>query len=356
MDAGSNKFRERVITAAENALATGGSVGPLELLQHMRLLEPSHVDSWRRGRTEHLDTWIQGSPEKLAKAYQHFFDWVRERELKPVQASYTRAGAHGIEELKVTALGDPAKEAFFRTHYAPADLPQRKARQLEAKLKKAPDLVVFETVSKESNCSECKAEMFKGNFLFMEKGQPLCLACADLDHLVFLPSGDATLSRRARKHSPLSAVVVRFSRARKRYERQGVLITEAALAQAEAECVADAPERAVLRAKAAERRQEEDAQFVPELVKAILGSFPKCPAAEAEEIARHTALRGSGRVGRSAAGRALDAAAVTLAVVAHIRHTHTIYDELLMKGVERASARASVREQIDRLLQQWRCG
>lgn len=61
-----------------------------------------------------------------------------------------------------------------------------------------------------------------GSWNLVEKGQPLCLACADLDHLVFLPSGDGTLSRRARKQSALSAVVVRFSRARKRYERQGV--------------------------------------------------------------------------------------------------------------------------------------
>src|SRR5438874_6527677 len=54
----------------------------------------------------------------------------------------------------------------------------------------------------------------------LEKSQSLCLSCADLDRLVFLPAGDTALSRRARKHSPLSAVVVRFSRARGRYERK----------------------------------------------------------------------------------------------------------------------------------------
>ena len=89
--------------------------------------------------------------------------------------------------------------------------------------------------------------MLKGNFLFMEKGQPLCLTCADLDHLVFQPAGDMALSRRARKHSPLSAVVVRFSRARKRYERQGLLVTAEALAKAEGECAAHAAERAAVR-------------------------------------------------------------------------------------------------------------
>ncbi len=71
----------------------------------------------------------------------------------------------------------------------------------------------------------------------MEKDRPLCLARADLDHLVFLPRGNTALTRRARKYSTLSPVVVRFSRSRKRYERQGVLVEEQALGQAEHECM-----------------------------------------------------------------------------------------------------------------------
>ena len=63
---------------------------------------------------------------------------------------------------------------------------------------------------------------------------------ADLDHLVYLLRGDAALTRRARKHSALTAVAVRFSRSRGRYERQGVLIEEAALERAEEECLGDA--------------------------------------------------------------------------------------------------------------------
>ncbi len=59
------------------------------------------------------------------------------------------------------------------------------------------------------------------------------MPCADLEHLVFLPAGDATLTRRAKDASDLSAVVVRFSRARRRYERQGIVVEEAALEQAE---------------------------------------------------------------------------------------------------------------------------
>ena len=70
------------------------------------------------------------------------------------------------------------------------------------------------------------------------------MACADLDHLIFLPSGNTALTRRARKHSNLSAVVLKWSRARKRYERQGLLVEEQAIKRAEAECLADDEVRA----------------------------------------------------------------------------------------------------------------
>src|SRR5215831_11610430 len=106
----------------------------------------------------------------------------------------------------------------------------------------AKDLVVFD-ILRESKCADCGKELLGGDFLFMEGDRPLCLTCADLDHLVYLARGDTALTRRARKHSSLSAVVVRFSRACKRYERQGVLVQESALEQPEAECSADATQR-----------------------------------------------------------------------------------------------------------------
>ena len=88
----------------------------------------------------------------------------------------------------------------------------------------------------------------------MDEPGPLCLACADLDHLVFLPAGDAALTRRAKKASGLSAVVVRWSRTRKRYERQGLLVDEPALEQAEQQCLADEEARMRRRDRDRERR------------------------------------------------------------------------------------------------------
>ncbi len=218
---------------------------------------------------------------------------------------------------------------------------------------KPKELLVFD-ILRESKCAECGHELLGGDFLFMEGARPLCLACADLDHLVYLPRGDTALTRRARKHSALSAVVVRFSRARKRYERQGVLIEEAALERAEAECYADAEERSARRKQAAIVRDKQDQILAARMAESIRQMFPGCPAEEAWAIAAHTSVRGSGRVGRTAAGRELEKDALTAAVIAAIRHRHTRYDPLLMKGLGRMDARDAVRDEIDRVLERWR--
>ena len=62
----------------------------------------------------------------------------------------------------------------------------------------------------------------------------------------------------------------------------------------------------------------------------------------------------SQRSNASAAGRALDEEAVTLAVIASIRHEDTEYDALLMSGVARADARDRVRAAVDEALEAWR--
>jgi hypothetical protein len=70
--------------------------------------------------------------------------------------------------------------------------------------------------------------------------------------------------------------------------------------------------------------------------------YPGCAVREAAAIAAHTAVRGSGRMGRTAAGRNLDEAAVAAAV----RHTHTNYDELLAAGLDRDLARRQVADRV----------
>jgi len=181
----------------------------------------------------------------------------------------------------------------------------------------------------------------------------LCLTCADLDHLIFLPSGNAALTRRARKHSTLSAVVLKWSRARKRYERQGLLVKAQALEQAEQERLADGDARTRRRERKAARRAELDHPYAERFAARVRELFPRCPQGREVVIAEHACLKYSGRVGRSTAAKSLDEAAVRLAVMAHIRHTETKYDTLLASGYERREARAHVEETIARVLARW---
>jgi hypothetical protein len=58
-------------------------------------------------------------------------------------------------------------------------------------------------------------------------------------------------------------------------------------------------------------------------------------------------------VGRTAAAKEFDEDAVRKAVVAHIRHVETNYDELLGAGHERADARNIVAEQLDEVIERW---
>ncbi len=218
---------------------------------------------------------------------------------------------------------------------------------------KRAEIVVF-SIIRDSACRECGAELLKGQFLRMEDGRPLCLRCADLDHLVFLPRGHTALTRRASTHSTLRAVVVRFSPTRKRYERQGVLVDETALARAEQECLADGQARALARQRAAEYRERVDARYAAAFARRLGDLFPGCPIRERQTIAAHACQKHSGRIGRSAAAKQFDVEALELAVRAHIRHGHTSYDELLARGVDRSEARATVRGAVDDVVERWR--
>jgi hypothetical protein len=208
---------------------------------------------------------------------------------------------------------------------------------------------------RESICGECKEDLGNHAWIFLtrEKGA-LCLSCADLDHLEFLPSGDMALTIRAKKYSSLYAVVLKWSRARKRYERQGLLVQKEAIDKAEDECLKDADIRERRRLREAEKRVELDQEFIRQFAERIRELYSNVPKGREIKIAEHACQKYSGRVGRSAAAKAFDESAVDLAVIAHIRHTMTEYDELLSRGFDRYEARDMVEEKVYGVLEEWR--
>jgi hypothetical protein len=217
----------------------------------------------------------------------------------------------------------------------------------------APQGIVVFKLADASRCRACGIKRQKRSFFRMEKSGIVCAVCLRIDHLVFLARGDAALTRRATGHSKRHAIVVQFSRRRRRDERQGVLVERAALERAKRECEADAAKRQRAREKAAQHRAKKDERYMVEFAKRVGDLFPHCPAAEREVIAKHACQKYSGRVGRSAAAREFDPSAIELAVRAHIRHCHTSYDALLAGGADRERARRRVRGAAKEVLERW---
>lgn len=220
-----SRLEERVIRAAEAALAEQSYVSAVDVLLGIGWLTQTHVDRWRQGRVDCLERTVQASLGKQPTAMRTLRSWAVERGLTPSETAYV-ARTRDRRNLRFSISGDPDTERVYRTHWVSPELSDRKAERLRATASRPPELVVIDPL-KEWTCGGCGTA---GNgLLLMQDDAPHCLRCVELDHLVFLPAGDAGRTRRAHRASTLTAVVVRFSRTRKRYERQGLLVEPQAL-------------------------------------------------------------------------------------------------------------------------------
>jgi hypothetical protein len=217
----------------------------------------------------------------------------------------------------------------------------------------ASEIKVFIS-NRDGTCFECNSALGQSAWICLAESKgALCLNCADLDHLEFLPTGDAALTRRAKQGSTLWAVVLKWSRSRKRYERQGLLVEAASLEAAETACLEDETARAARALRRAEHALVSDRGYVERFAEEIRRHYPACPEARENSIAEHACRKYSDRIGRTAAAKSLDANAIDLAVRAHIRHAETQYDLLLARGINRHEARTAVAAVVDAVAQRW---
>jgi hypothetical protein len=223
------RLEARTVAAAEAALAARNVVTAIDVLQGIGWLPQARVDEWRQGRLSYLEDGVSTNLHKISAVMRMFRRWAESRGLARRETAYV-SRTRDRHQLRFSKSGELSIERAYRTHWVSPELSVAKQERLAERQGRAPDLVVISPLS-DWTCSKCGGS---GDFLLMEDTAPLCRYCAKLDHLVYLPAGDATLSRRAKQASGLSAIVVRFSRSRKRYERQGILIGESALRQAEA--------------------------------------------------------------------------------------------------------------------------
>ena len=203
-------------------------------------------------------------------------------------------------------------------------------------------------------CDDCKEVMEVGDFIVRKsEGYLTCLKCAGLEHLVFLPAGDACVTRRAKKYSGSWEEVVRFNRRHKRNERQGILVEKEALEKAQKSCREDQAERDKKKEKATQKRLVQDFQHLENFTAAIRENYPSCPDEDVREIAERACEKYSRRVGRSRMAKEGSDYAVSLAVRAHIRHNYTDYDSLCGPGSDRRLAREIVKGRVNDIEFEW---
>jgi hypothetical protein len=216
---------DRVSRAAEAALAAQDFVSPIDVLVGIGWLDPGAVERWRRGQTDCLEHDVQ-SP-RVSEALTLLRLWATAKGLSPSLTDYV-ARTPQRPMLRFSQSGNDTIEELYRTHWVSPELSEKKRERLAQKASRAPDLVVIQPLNKDWICHRCGGT---GDLLMMENPGPACLRCVGLDDLEYLSAGDALLTRRVRAKSTRYAVVVRFSRSRRRYERQGLLAERQALAE-----------------------------------------------------------------------------------------------------------------------------
>jgi hypothetical protein len=218
-------LQERVTEAAEAALAAQKYVSPLDVLLGIGWLDPNSAHRWQLGQAECLEAVMQVDPTRIVEAMRLLATWAQDQGLVATQAEYI-ARTPAQTPLRFSRSGDDTTERRYRFHWVAGDLSEKQRQRLHAKASRPAELVVIEPLSRDWACHHCGGS---GSLLIMEKASPACLACAGLGDLEFLASGNALLTRRAKAKSPRHAVVVRFSKTRGRYERQGILVEPQAL-------------------------------------------------------------------------------------------------------------------------------
>jgi hypothetical protein len=224
------QLADRVARAAEAALAAKRFVSAIDVLVGIGWLDPAAMERWRRGQIDCVEAAVQAKLSRVSEAMRLFQSWASAKGLLASPTDYV-ARTPRRERLRFSLSGDAGVEAAYRTHWAAPELSEKKRERIAEKASRAPELVVVQPLNREWKCHRCGSA---GDFLMMEDPGPACLRCVGLDDLAYLPAGDALLTRRAKAANARYAVVVRFSRTRGRYERQGLLIEPGALANARA--------------------------------------------------------------------------------------------------------------------------
>jgi hypothetical protein len=114
-------LEQRVLRAAEAALAERRFVSPIDVLVGLGWLPPARLDEWRQGRVDCLERALTVDPSKFSSAMRVLRHWAHRRGLVPTETAYV-ARTRDRRSLRFSTSGDPDIEQAFRTHWLSPEL------------------------------------------------------------------------------------------------------------------------------------------------------------------------------------------------------------------------------------------
>jgi hypothetical protein len=127
-----NTLADRVIKAAEAALAAQDYVSPIDVLVRIGWLDAGSVERWRRGQIDCLERVVQTNLPRISEAMKLFRSWATGRGLFASPTHYvTRTPRR--QTLRFSRSGDPTIEGLYRTHWVSRKLSEKKRERLAEK-------------------------------------------------------------------------------------------------------------------------------------------------------------------------------------------------------------------------------
>jgi hypothetical protein len=140
-----NALAQRVVKAAEAALAAQGYASSIDVLVGIGWLDAGKVEQWRRGQIDYLKRVVHSNLPRISEAMKLFRSWAARRGLYASPTSYI---ARRPRRQTLSRSGDPTIEALYRTHWVSQELSERKRERLAEKASRAPDLVVLQPLNR----------------------------------------------------------------------------------------------------------------------------------------------------------------------------------------------------------------
>ena len=131
------RLSERVIKAADAALATQKYVSPLNVLVGIGWLDPGAVKRWQQGQIDYLEAVIRTNLPRISEAMKLFRSWAAAQGLTASETHYV-ARTPSRETLRFSKSGNPAIEKLYRTHWISGELSGKEREHLVERASRAP--------------------------------------------------------------------------------------------------------------------------------------------------------------------------------------------------------------------------